>query len=67
MKGKVLEITQRGFVCLDESMRFMVNAFQSERKPHGEPSMLDPSLQQEVDHFLKSVQVRPLSAASEGR
>jgi hypothetical protein len=57
--GVVLEIRTRGFVCLDESSAFVVKAFYSERRPRGTPTMVDASLREEAEAFLKSLIVNP--------
>lgn len=58
--GVVLEITARGFACLDESSQFIVRADYSERKTMGSESMLDDALKQEAEEFLKDVIITPL-------
>lgn len=58
--GVVLEITIHGFVCLDESSKFMVRADYSERKTKGSKSILDDALKQEAEGFLKDVKITPL-------
>jgi hypothetical protein len=71
--GATLEMTTWGFVCLDASSEFMINAFYSERKPQRRPSLLDDALRQEGEAFLRNVVVTPLferdraAAASRGR
>lgn len=57
--GVVLETRTRGFACLDESSAFVVQAFYSERRPRGTPTMVDASLREEAEAFLKSLIVNP--------
>jgi len=54
----VLEIRNRGFACLEQSSRFLLEAFYSERKPQGAPSVLDEAVRSEAEAFLKDIQVR---------
>ena len=57
--GVILEITARGFQCLDSSRKFTVLASYSERKPKESESILRTQLQPEGEVFLKNVVVTP--------
>ena len=58
--GIVLEITAHGFICLDTSSKYMINACYSERKPQGSKSFIDDALKQEAEGFLRDIVVTPL-------
>jgi hypothetical protein len=62
--GVVLEMTNSGFECLDASSGFIVRAFYSERRPKGDPPIMDEALRAEVESFLGSVKVTPLRRAA---
>ena len=58
--GVTLEMTNHGFICLDVSSKFLIDAAYSERRPQGSGSFLDDALKQEAEGFLKEVIVTPL-------
>ena len=65
--GVVFEIRNQGFVCLEQSSKFLVEAFYSERKPQGAPSVLDDIVRGEAEAFLADVEVnRRREAATTG-
>jgi len=55
--GVVLEIRNRGFACLERSSQFLFEAFYSERRPQGAPSVLDDAVRGEAEAFLQDIQV----------
>jgi hypothetical protein len=69
--GVVFEMTNDGFECLDASKGFIVRAMSSERRPKGEPLIMNESLRAEVDAFLGGVSISPFgsseSAAAEAK
>jgi len=59
--GVILELTAHGFICLDTSSKFLVNASYSERKPKGSKSIMDNALKQELEGFLTNIVVTPFN------
>jgi hypothetical protein len=59
MSGVVLEIRTRGFACLDVSSDFVLQAFYSERRPKGVPTMVDDALREQGEAFLRGLVVDP--------
>lgn len=59
MPGVVLEIRTRGFACLDASSEFVLQAFYSERRPKGTPTMVDETLREQGEAFLRGLVVAP--------
>lgn len=57
--GGVLEIWNHGFVCLDVSLKFVVDAYYSERRLQGEPTMVSESHRDEAEVFLRSAVLTP--------
>lgn len=58
----VLILTAHGFQCRHpSSASTVINAGCSERYPKGEHSLLDESLREECQSFLRSVQLKPLA------
>jgi len=57
--GGVLEIWNHGFVCLDVSLKFVVDAYYSERRLQGEPTMVSESHRDEAEAFLRSAVLTP--------
>jgi len=58
--GIVFNIMAHGFVCLDASSEFMIDASYSERRPQGSASALDDKLKLEAEGFLRNIAVSPL-------
>ncbi|WP_374089178.1 hypothetical protein [Methylomicrobium lacus] len=58
--GIVFNITVHGFVCLDASSEFMIDASYSERRPQGSAAALDDKLKGEAEGFLRNIAVSPL-------
>jgi len=57
----VLTLTVHGFTCRHPSSpKVAIGAWCSERYPQGEQSLLDETLQQECESFLKHVLLKPL-------
>ena len=54
----LLEITEIGFACLDQSRQFGVKAYYSERRPAGLNAPVDPRLIADAEAFLREVIVK---------
>ena len=59
LPGVVLEISQRGFACLEETSKVVVESYYSERRPQHAPSVLDEVVRNEGEQFLRGVIVKP--------
>ncbi|WP_156820489.1 hypothetical protein [Thioalkalivibrio thiocyanodenitrificans] len=59
LPGAELVIETRGVACLEASSTFIVNAFYSERRPNGTPTMVDAKLRGQGEMFLRNLIVHP--------
>jgi hypothetical protein len=57
--GAELVIETRGVACFAVSSTFIVNAFYSERRPKGTPTMVDATLRAQGEAFLRNLVVQP--------
>lgn len=55
----VLETSTRGFACLERSSKFVIQAYYSESKPSGAPTVLDDVVRGEAEAFLRDVSFEP--------
>jgi hypothetical protein len=62
LPGAELVIETRGVACLEASSAFIVNAFYSERRPKGTPTMIDATLREQGEKFLRNLIVHPKHA-----
>ncbi len=62
LPGAELVIETRGVACLEASSTFIVNAFYSERRPKGAPTMVDATLREQGEMFLRNLIVHPKRA-----
>jgi hypothetical protein len=59
LPGAELVIETKGVACLEASLTFMVDAFYSERRPKGTPTMVDAMLREQGEAFLRNLVVNP--------
>ena len=57
--GVLFEISQHGFVCVDASQRFVVEAYYDEWRRQGTPAMVSEEYRMEAEAFLRSVTMSP--------
>jgi len=58
-QGTVLETSTWGFACLERSSRVVIQAYYSESKPRGAPTVLDDVVRGEAEAFLQDVIFEP--------
>lgn len=57
--GIVLETSTWGFACLERSSRVVIQAYYSESKPRGAPTVLDDVVRGEAEAFLQDIVFEP--------
>lgn len=57
--GGVLETSTRGFACLERSSKVVIQAYYSESKPGGAPTVLDDVVRGEAEAFLRDIAFEP--------
>jgi hypothetical protein len=59
LPGAVLETSTWGFACLERSSKFLIQAYYSESKPRGVPTVLDDVVRGEAEAFLRDISFEP--------
>jgi len=59
LPGVVLETSTWGFACLERSSKFVIQAYFSENKPSGTPTVLDDVVRSEAEAFLRDISFEP--------
>jgi hypothetical protein len=59
LPGVVLETSTWGFACLERSSKLVVQAYFSESKPSGTPTVLDDVVRGEAEAFLRDISFEP--------
>lgn len=59
LPGEVLETSTWGFACLDRSSKVVIQAYCSESRPRGAPSVVDDVLRTEAEAFLRDISFQP--------
>jgi hypothetical protein len=59
LPGVVLETSTWGFACLERSSGFVIQAYFSESKPSGTPTVLDDVVRGEAQAFLRDISFEP--------
>ena len=57
--GTLLETSTRGFACLERSSAFVIQAYYSESRPRGAPTVLDDVVRGEAEAFLQDISFEP--------
>lgn len=55
----VLETSTWGFACLERSSKFVIQAYYSESRPSGAPTVLDDVVRGEAEAFLRDISFEP--------
>lgn len=59
LPGVVLETSTWGFACLERSSKYVIQAYFSESKPTGTPTVLDDVVRGEAEAFLRDISFEP--------